>query len=105
MESMRIVSNPDFFDFKFIYNALVTTYWAQERNLETVEKSFRNSCSRMIYIDNMPVGFGRVVTDYAVFGYVADVFISEEYRQQGLGKVLMDNLMYDPCLAGLKKWM
>lgn len=105
MERMRIIDNPDLFDFKFIYNSLTTTYWAREYSMEIVEKSFRNSCSKMMFIDNVPVGFGRVVTDYAVFGYIADIFICEEYRSQGLSKILVDSLVYDPCLASLKKWM
>ena len=36
------------------------------------------------------VGFARVVTDLATFGYVADVFVIEGFRRRGLSKWLME---------------
>jgi GNAT superfamily N-acetyltransferase len=45
-------------------------------------------------------GFGRVVTDHAVFAYVMDVFILEEHR--GLGKRLMEHMMDFPSLKAIK---
>ena len=51
------------------------------------------------------IGFARVLTDYAVFGYIMDVFILEDYRKQGLGKQLMDSIMQHPDLQGLQRIM
>ena len=102
---IQIRNNPDEFDFKFIHDSLLTTYWAADRTYIGVEKSFRHSLSKMLYRDNIPVGFARVVTDYAVFAYIADVFIAEKYRHQGLGQILIESLIHDPALAEIKKWM
>jgi GNAT superfamily N-acetyltransferase len=51
------------------------------------------------------IGFARVVTDYATFAYLADVFIIEECRGKGLAKWMMDEIMNFPELQGLRRWM
>ncbi len=105
LNKVTILTNPDEFNFNFIYDSLMTAYWASGRTFSVIEKSFRNSLSKMIYVNNEPAGFGRVVTDYAIFAYVADIFISEKYRGHGLGKILLDKLMFDESLAEVSKWM
>jgi GNAT superfamily N-acetyltransferase len=51
------------------------------------------------------VGFARVVTDYATFAYLADVFVIEEYRGRGLSVWLMECVAAHPRLQGLRRWM
>jgi len=51
------------------------------------------------------VGFARVITDQATFAYVADVFIIEAYRGNGLAKFLMETIMQHPGLQGLRRWL
>ena len=51
------------------------------------------------------VGFARVVTDYATFAWIADVFILPEYRGKGLSKWLMETIITHPQLQGLKRWV
>jgi N-acetylglutamate synthase-like GNAT family acetyltransferase len=50
------------------------------------------------------VGFARVISDFATYAYVADVFILEQYRERGLGKELMASIMAHPDLQGLRRW-
>jgi len=47
----------------------------------------------------------RVVTDYATFAYLADVFILDSYRGQGLSKWLLECVMQYPELQGLRRWL
>jgi N-acetylglutamate synthase-like GNAT family acetyltransferase len=51
------------------------------------------------------VGFGRVITDNAVIAYLADIFILKPYQGQGLGKRLIQHILNDPDLQGLRKWL
>jgi GNAT superfamily N-acetyltransferase len=51
------------------------------------------------------IGFARVITDKATFGYLADVFIATAYRGKGLSKWLMEEIMSHPELQGLRGWM
>lgn len=81
------------------------SYWAKGRTLETVRKSIDNSLCFGVYDkDENLVGFGRVVTDHAVFAYIMDVFILEEHRGKGLGKRLIEHIMDFPTLKNLRRW-
>lgn len=80
------------------------SYWAQGRAYETVERSLRNSLCFGVYEGEKQIGFGRAITDFATYAYVADVFILPDYRGRGLGKWLMEVIMDHPGLQGLRKW-
>ena len=66
------------------------SYWAAGRSLETIRRSIENSLSFGLYKGERQIGFARVVTDYATFGWLADVFILEGFRGEGLGQWLME---------------
>ncbi len=80
------------------------SYWAKGRNIEIVERSIENSLCFGVYSDNQQIGFARVVTDYAVFAWLLDVFILEAYRGKGYGKLLMNAIMTHEKLQNLQRW-
>jgi GNAT superfamily N-acetyltransferase len=89
-----------------IHNYLSTeTYWATGRSREVVERSIENSLSFGIYKAGEQVGFARIVTDYATFAWVADVFVLPDYRGQGLSKWLMEVILAHPQLQGFRRWV
>ena len=57
-----------------------------------------------VYEGSKCIGFARVITDNATFGYLADVFIDESYRGRGLSKWLMETIMAHPDLQGFRGW-
>jgi len=81
------------------------SYWGQGRKIETVQRSLDHSVNFGIFKDDQQVGFGRVVTDYATFAWVADVFIVEAHRGQGLSKWLMGSILSHPDLQGFRRWV
>jgi GNAT superfamily N-acetyltransferase len=81
------------------------SYWAQGRTLEVINRSVENSLSFGIYQNDQQVGFGRVVTDYATFAWIADVFVIEEKRGLGLSKWLMEIIISHPELQGFRRWV
>jgi len=92
-------------DITLIHDFLRHSYWAKEIPRETVVRSLEHSiCFGMFYKDNQ-IGFCRVVTDCATFAYLADVFVIETFRAQGLGKWLVDCVLAHPDLQGLRRWM
>jgi N-acetylglutamate synthase-like GNAT family acetyltransferase len=91
-------------DVGLIHDFLRRSYWAEDIPLAIVEKSIANSLCFGIYEGASQVGFARVITDYATFGYVADVFIVPAKQKQGLGKKLMAFIMTYPALQGLRRW-
>ncbi|WP_317898699.1 GNAT family N-acetyltransferase [Aurantibacillus circumpalustris] len=81
------------------------SYWARNIPLELVEKSIEGSVCFGVYYNVKQIGFARVITDTASFGYLADVFIVKEFRGKGLSKELMAFIMnYDP-LKKLRRFM
>jgi GNAT superfamily N-acetyltransferase len=57
------------------------------------------------YADGRQVGFARVVTDYAGFGYLADVFVLPGWRGRGIGKRLMRFVLAHPQLQTLRRFL
>jgi GNAT superfamily N-acetyltransferase len=92
-------------DLAVIHGFLTTSYWAAGIPLEIVERSIEQSLSFGVYKVDNQVGFARVITDYATFAYIGDVFILEEYRGQGLSKWLMQVIADHPELQGLRRWI
>jgi len=93
------------FDLNLIHDFLNNeSYWATGRSLETIKRSIEHSLSFGIYKGERQVGFARVVTDYATFGWLADVFILEEFRGEGLSKWLMEVILAHPDLQGFRRW-
>ncbi len=81
------------------------SYWSPGIPLAIVEKSIRNSLCFGIFDSQGQVGFARIVSDCATFAYLADVFILEKHRGQGLSKWLMEVIVSHPDLQGLRRWM
>ena len=65
------------------------SYWSPGIAREVVERSIANSLCFGLYHDAAQVGFARVVTDRALFGLLADVFVLPAHRGKGLAKALM----------------
>ena len=81
------------------------SHWAKGRSRQTIERSIENSLCFGIYDGgNKQVGFARVVSDFAVFAWLMDVFIVEECRGKGLGKQLIASIMSHEKLQEIKRW-
>jgi GNAT superfamily N-acetyltransferase len=91
-------------DLSVIYGFLTASYWAEGIPFETVKKSIEHSLNFGVYKAGEQVGFARVITDYATYAYIGDVFIIENYRGHGLSKWLMQAIASHPELQGLRRW-
>jgi GNAT superfamily N-acetyltransferase len=90
----------------FIHDFLANrSYWANDRSLELVQRSIENSLNFGVFQKDEQIGFARVVTDYATFAWLADVFIVEQYRGQGLGVWLIEVITSHPKLQGFRRWL
>src|SRR4051812_2073925 len=65
-------------------------YWAHSRTLEQTRRAVENSLCFGVYEHDRQIGFARVVSDFATFAYLGDVFVLREYRGRGLSKWLME---------------
>ncbi len=104
-EAYTISTDKARLDIAYIHAFLRTSYWAENIPVETVRKSIEGSLCFGVYEGSRQVGFARVVTDCATFGYLADVFIDADRRGRGLSKWLMETIMQHPGLQGLRRFM
>ena len=81
------------------------SYWANKRTKEQTERAIKNSLPFGVYKGENQIGFARVVTDYATFAYLGDVYILNEFRGQGLSKWLMETIVNHPDLQGFRRWV
>lgn len=102
MSTLEISTDRERLDVGMITAFLSNSYWAQGREKTLVETSIRHSLCFGAYLDNEQVGFARVITDYAVFGYVADVFVLEPYRKRGYARELLQAIVDHPELQALR---
>ena len=99
-----ISTNKAKLNIPYIHQFLSQSYWAENIPLTTVQRSIDGSVCFGVYRGDQQVGFARVITDNATFGYLADVFIDENYRGQGLSKWLMETILAHPDLQGFRSW-
>ena len=106
IDSYLISNNKLKLDIAYIHNYLSNeSYWAKNIPFEIVKKSIEGSLCFGIYLNDQQIGFARIITDGATFGYLADVFIDKNYRGQGLSKHLMAFIMQQDVVKGLRRFM
>ena len=91
-------------DVDLIHRVLGATYWALDIPRDVVVRSIAGSVAFGLYDDRQQVGFARVVSDLATYAYLADVFIVEERRGEGLGDWLVESIRLHPQLQGLRRF-
>ena len=104
-DGFTIITDTSKMDIDVIHGYLSRSYWAQGIPRTIVEKSMEGSLCFAVLQDNRQVGFARVITDKATFGYLADVFILEEYRGKGLSKWLMEIILGHPELQNFRRFL
>jgi GNAT superfamily N-acetyltransferase len=104
-DEFLVSTNPTRLDLDVIHGFLTSCYWAKGIPREIVARSIEHSLCFGVYDGNgAQVGFARVISDFATYAYIADVFVLESHRGQGLGKLLMEGITQHPELQGLRRW-
>jgi len=98
----EISTDPSRIDVGLVHDFLSHSYWAQGRTRAVVERSINNSLCFGVYRSTQQVAFARVITDRAVFAYLADVFVVPEFRRRGISKALVRAILDYPELEGLR---
>ena len=101
---MIISTDKELLDIELIHTVLKDMYWARGRTLEEVKTTIDHCLCFGVYEESKQIGFARVLTDYAVFAYLMDVFILPEFRGRGYAKALMKEIFNNQQLRNLK-WM
>src|SRR6201996_6111602 len=93
-----ISTDPSRLQLEAIHAYLTRSYWSPGIPISLVERAIANSMCFGLYRGDEQVGFARVVTDKSSFAYLADVYVLEEHRGQGLSKRLLETHQRPPEL-------
>lgn len=120
-----VSTDPARLDLDMIHHFLTNCYWAKDIPRETVARSIEHSLCFGVYDEgdersprlanaakhgareylSPQVAFARVVSDFATFAYLGDVFVLESHRGRGLSKWMMEAIVGHPALQGLRRWI
>ncbi|WP_208296550.1 GNAT family N-acetyltransferase [Massilia sp. CCM 8734] len=104
MSNLQISTDRSQLDVPMIYRFLSEqSTWAVGISRPVVERAIENSLCFGGYVDGRQVAFARVVTDFATFGNLVDVFVIPEYRGRGFSKEIMKAVLAHPSLKGLRR--
>lgn len=92
-------------DIDLVHGWLTQSYWSPGIPRSTLQRAIEHSICFGAYCGGRQVGFARVITDRATFGYLADVFVLEPWRGRGLSRRLMEAVKAHPELQGLRRFM
>jgi GNAT superfamily N-acetyltransferase len=100
--SIEISADQSRLDVALIHDSLSKSYWAEGRPREVVERSIKYSLCFGAYENGKQLAFARLVTDRAVFAYLADVFVLPEHRGRGISRLLLEAILAHPEVKGVR---
>jgi GNAT superfamily N-acetyltransferase len=104
-DEFLISTDPARLDFDSVCDFLRRAYWAQGRPRAATERAYAHSLVFGLYDGSRQIGVARVLSDFAIFAYLMDVFVHEDYRGRGLGKWLLETIFEYPELKYVRRWM
>jgi N-acetylglutamate synthase-like GNAT family acetyltransferase len=104
MARIKIDTDKALLDVDFIHRFISNSYWGKGRTLDETNILINNSLNFGVYLNSIQIGYARVVTDFAQFAYLMDVFIAEDQRKKGFSKELIDSIMKHDLLKNIKTW-
>lgn len=106
MSDVRISNDPAELDVEVIHRFLSEeSHWARGISLDLVRRSIAHSVNFGLFIGDAQVGYARVVTDYAGFAWLQDVFVLKSHRGRGLSRSLVAAVMAHPALRDVRRFM
>jgi len=104
-QEYEISTDPARLDVALVHEFLSGSYWAKDRPRSVIERSIENSLCFGVYVAGQQIAFARVISDRAVFAYLADVFVVSQFRGRGIAKALTRTIIEHPELQGLQVFL
>jgi N-acetylglutamate synthase-like GNAT family acetyltransferase len=97
----------DKMDFDKIREMLKEVFWSIGIEKNEIMQGAANSAllAGVFNSENQQIGFARVVSDKTRFAYIMDVVVDESYRKQGIGQLMIRNILDHPDLKDVYQWL
>ena len=93
-------------DFHRVREMLSDSYWVPGISLDETIKGAENSALVVgAFINGQQIGYARVISDKTRFAYILDVYVTEEYRRQGIGKSMIQHILTYNELKDVYQWL
>lgn len=101
---IELSDNPARLDVARVHGWLASSYWSPGISRSLVERAIAGSHSLGAYAGGEQVGYARMITDHATFAWLADVWIDEAVRGQGLGRRMTRWFVDHPGFEGIRRF-
>ena len=101
---IELDDDPARLDVARVHGWLASSYWTPGIARAAVERQIAGSHCLGAYADGRQVGFARTITDRASFAFVADVWVDEGARGQGIGRRMVGWFLDHPDYATVRRF-
>jgi GNAT superfamily N-acetyltransferase len=103
--TIELSDDPARIDTPRVHGWLASSYWTPGVSLERVKRQNAGShCLGAYHPEHGQVGFARMITDYASFAWLADVWVDERVRGHGLGRRMVGWFLDHPDYATVRRF-
>jgi GNAT superfamily N-acetyltransferase len=93
-------------DFTKVTKMLSKAFWSPGIKIGEVKKGASNSALNIgVFYNNDQIGFARVISDKTRFAYILDVYVDENYREKGIGQLMINNILKNEELKDVYQWL
>ena len=102
---IELSDDPARIDLDRVHGWLASSYWTPGIARAAVARQIAGShCLGAYHQERGQVGFARVISDKASFAWLADVWVDEAVRGQGLGRRMVQWFLRHPDYATVRRF-
>lgn len=101
----ELSSEKERIQFDWLHQQLKHQYWCEGLPTSILQAAIEHSWCVSVFHQHQQVGFARLISDYATFAYLADVYVAPEHRRQGLAHWMISSFTESSELPHLQKWL
>lgn len=101
---MKVIQTLNSKQIETLFGLYQKEWWTSGRTIEETKKVIEKSqfCFGIVDDDDLLIGFARVLTDFTFKAFIFDVIINDEFRNNGLGQLLIESIKNHPDLKSVK---
>lgn len=106
LDKIKICDGYENMDFVKVTQMLSQAVWSLGIGIEEVKKSAVNSALVVgAFHKDLQVGYARVISDKTRFAYIADVYVDDNFRHNGIAKRMMTYILSHKSLNAVHQWL
>ena len=93
-------------DFIKVAEMLSKAFWSKNIKIDEIKKGALNSALIVgVFYNQEQISYSRVISDKTRFAYILDVYVDENYRKNGIGQLMINNILKHDELKDVYQWL